>query len=538
MSAGPAKGCFCLLLHTHMPYVRKNGAWPVGEDWLYQVMSDTYLPLLELLGRLEEAGAGARLALTLTPVLCEQLADPYTQDRFAAYLRTMEERSLGDVNDFIYFADEKRKSLAEAYGEKYRRKLAFYLDIDRDILGALASFERNGTIETLASAATHCFMPGLADESSVRRQISLGISSHEGRLGAGPRGFWLPECAYRAGVEEVLADNGIDYFIVDSTALAGRPVGRPYLVGGSDVVAFARSDRAHLNAWDEESGYPTNGSYLDSTKYYDGSGLHYWRVTGPDVPIESKEPYDPAAARARALRDAEHYVLDVASEIDSISGRDTGDWSDPPLVLAAYDTEFLGHGWKEGIAWLEMVLQALSSDKVAHRETHDGEGPFLPSSPSTRAAEDVNLTLPSRFMDEQAERGSADLRQTTWGTGRDSSTWLNPRTAWMWEEIAAAQERFAALSKSRFDTDLDGRALVQACRELMLLESSDWPYMVAKDRARDYAIERFRTHLGRFGHLAEAMETGGVNGIEKALGEIEEADNIFAGLDLGFISGR
>jgi len=514
-------GYFSLLLHTHMPYVRKNGAFPVGEDWLYQAMSETYLPLLGMLAQLEGEGIGPCLAMTMTPVLCEQLADPYIKDRFRAYLEVMQEHAKSDIRDFVYFSDDRRKALAEAHCEDFRRKLLAFVAIDGDLLGALASFEDEGMVETIASSATHAYLPGLGPRA-VREQVLLGIDAHRRHLGRQPKGFWLPECAYREGIEELLESEGIEYFVVDSSALGGRPAGRPYLVGGSRVAALARSDRAHANAWDEVTGYPTDDAYTDSTKYYHGSGLHYWRVTGPDVDIEAKEVYEQAPARIKALDHAGHYIRDLASEMASLRepdprGAEGAVWVDPPLVLACYDTEFFGHGWKEGIYWLELTLRSLG------------------------AFESIRLTLPSIFLGENLEREAVGLAETTWGTDRDASTWLNPGTEWMWESIRSAEARFAALIEALQGggrSFLEARALKQTARELLLLESSDWPYMVAKDRAKDYAIQRFRTHLERFETLVNALESGEVEGIQTALSEIEEADNLFAKLDLGVVSGR
>jgi 1,4-alpha-glucan branching enzyme len=514
-------GYVSLVLHSHMPYVRKNGSFPVGEDWLYQVMSETYIPLLGMLAQLEGEALGECLALTMTPVLCEQLADPYINERFVTYLKVMREHSAGDIRDFEYFADVERKRLAEEYSEEFRRKLMAYAAIGGDILGAIASFEDEGMIETIASCATHAFLPGLPDMRSVREQVLLGISSHERHLGVRPKGFWLPECAYREGIEELLAEQGIDYFIVDSSSLGGRPAGRPYAVGGGPVVALARSDTAHADVWDEVTGYPTDASYLDSTKYYHNSGLHYWKVSGQDVDIEHKAVYEPDPARARALDHAGHFIGDLSSEIASLDEAsrevDAGRrWVAPPIVMACYDTEFFGHGWKEGFYWLELTLRSLA------------------------AFESMRLSLPSHFLRDNKEREAVRLLPTTWGTDRDDSTWFNDLTEGMWNEVRAAETRLEKLLASPVGRHgpTSRRMLKQAAREVLLLESSDWPYMVAKDRARDYAIQRFHAHLERFAVLADGLEEEGGESAETALGEIEEADNIFAGLDLNVVSGH
>jgi 1,4-alpha-glucan branching enzyme len=508
------KGYFALVLHTHLPYVRKNGAWPVGEDWLYQVMSETYLPLLGMLAQLEDEGLTSCLALTMTPVLAEQLADPYIKERFCEYLKVMSEHAADDGRDFQYFGDERRKALADAYQAEYRRKLLAFTAIDGDLLGALASFEEMGLVETIGSAATHAFLPGLSEES-VRSQVLIGLESHRARFGTDPAGFWVPECAYRPGIEDLLESEGVRYLLADSTALWRLPSTYPYKVGPSGVAVLARSERAHLNAWDDRAGYPTDGRYLDSTKYYQGSGLHYWKVTGPATGIEDKEIYEPGEAQARALDHARHFIAEVESELGSAPPPPgNGGLAGPrPLVLASYDTEFLGHGWKEGLYWLEITLRSLAR------------------------YEQVRSITPSRYLEDNPPSTSTPLRQTTWGTGKDDSTWINPRTGWMWVDLGKARQRLSGLSAHRGRGALEDRALAQAAREVLLLESSDWPYMVAKDRAKEYAIERFRSHLERFCAIADGLETGELKKLESKLSEIEDADNIFPRLDLDTVFG-
>ncbi|MBU1671542.1 MAG: DUF1957 domain-containing protein [Actinobacteria bacterium] len=502
-------GYFSMVLHTHMPYVRKNGAWPVGEDWLYQAMSETYVPLLGMLAQLEGEGLRDCLSLTLTPVLCEQLADPYVQGRFADYLETMSEHAGDDARDFVYFSDDARKALAEAYRDEYARKHAAFEAIGGDILAALTSFEEAGLVETLGCSATHAFLPGLGDWRAVRAQVILGLESHRKHLGTNPRGFWIPECAYRERLERLLGSEGVEYVLVDPSALGGLPSTRAYRVSGSSLCAIARSESAHRNVWDEDTGYPTDGHYMDSTKYYDGSGLHYWRVTGPRVSIEHKEVYELVPAMGRALDHARHFFDQVADELAAGAAGGT-----PPLVLASFDTELFGHGWREGVYWLEITLRSLAS------------------------SESVRPVLPSRYLETYPPSESVELLETSWGTDRDHSTWMNPETEWMWEEIGDAQQRLYELldASSGGGAERD-RALRQAAREVLLMESSDWPYMVAKGRAGDYAIERFRAHSRRFGTIARGLGEDGSIQDNTPLAEIEEVDNLFSDLDLSVVFG-
>lgn len=500
-------GYFSLVLHTHLPYVRKNGAWPVGEDWLYQAMSDTYLPLIALLEDLRDEGYRHCLALTLTPVLCEQLADDYVKVRFEAYLETMFEHANRDIDDFKYFGDSRRLAMAEVHLRSFEDKLERFRRVDGDILGAFAGLESDGVIETIGSCATHAFLPAQKFELAARNQVLLGIESHGRHLGRAPVGFWLPECAYRRGIEELLDEEGIRYVPVDSSALGGLPGTVPYLVAGSRVAALSRSDRAHADVWDDASGFPTSGAYLDSTKYYHGSGLLYWSVTGRDVPIDRKSLYEPEAAEALLLEHARHFVNGVKAELQLSTGN-------RPVVLASFDTELFGHGWREGVAWLGSVLRLLGGEAA------------------------VTVTVPSRYLEANPASDPVELAETTWGSNHDDSTWVNDETAWMWDELYRSQSELFELAELLRTGGGGGasRSLLQAWREVLLLESSDWPYMVAKDRARQYSTQRFDSHRERFWSLAEALREREV-GLKRArLLEIEETDNVFEGLDASLLA--
>jgi len=486
-----------------MPYVKKNGVFPVGEDWLYQAMSETYVPLLGMLSQLQHEGATSCLALTLTPVLVEQLADDYIKDRFVTYLETMAGHAGEDLQDFEYFNDEQRKTLAAEYRDTYLRKKLAFQSIGGDLLGAILEFEDAGLIETLTSSATHAFLPGL-DERSVKAQVAVGIQSYEERTGRRPAGFWLPECAYHKGVEKILAAEGVRYFLVDSTSLGGRASTYAYFADDTRVAVLSRSQSAHMSVWDE-AGYPADARYLDSTKYYHNSGLLYWSVTGEDVPIDEKHVYVPDEARRGALGHAEGFVTDVISELQSAPPSEEGS---SPIVLASYDTELFGHGWREGLYWMEILLRSLQS------------------------ANSIDLVTPSLYLDEYPPSRSVELEETTWGTNSDSSTWFNESTDWMWTEIErSAKELYRLLDAPEERTEEERRALVQAARELLLLESSDWPYMVAKDRAAGYATERFNAHLERFRLASGAVGSKGRDLPRAALTEIEKQDELFDALD-------
>jgi len=69
-------GAFTFVLHSHLPYVRKAGRWPHGEEMVHEAIAETYVPLLNALFDLKEAGYEPRLTIGITPILMEQLSDP------------------------------------------------------------------------------------------------------------------------------------------------------------------------------------------------------------------------------------------------------------------------------------------------------------------------------------------------------------------------------------------------------------------------------------------------------------------------------
>lgn len=502
-------GSLLLVLHTHMPYVRKNGVFPVGEDWLYQVMSRTYLPLIRLLEELEISGRESCMALTMTPVLCEQLADEHIRRGFAEYLETMAGRAEDDARDFAYFSDPQREQMARGYAGGFREQSEFFEEIERDITGAIGRYCERGIIEAVSCSATHAFLQNQSEFGAVEHQVRLGIDSHRRHLGSNPRGFWIPELSYRSGLESVLESEGLSYMVVDFSSLGKLPRWCAYLAGESGVSAVPRSERAHMNVWDYRRGYPTHGDYMDTTRYYQGSGLLYWRVTGLEVPIEEKEIYVRSRGTERALEHAGHFLEEVGLELaEAPRCGESGETE--PVVCACYDTEFFGHGWHEGFDWLRSVISRASSDDSLH------------------------LTTPAAYLEENPPDRRAELVETTWTDEHDDSSWVNPETEWMWSGLRGAQGRFAALRASgagREPDSLTGRALDQAARELLLLESSDWPFMVARDRAKEYATQRFEAHLERFNMLADAIERATLEENTALLDGIEEVDRLFEWLD-------
>ncbi len=524
---------YALVLHSHLPYVRGAGRWPHGEEWVHEAILGTYLPLLVLLHDLRAEGVRYRLTIGLTPPLLEQLADADIGTRFLAYVDDQIRRAELDAWDFGVSGDSARQTVAEFYRGSYGKlKLAYLQRFDRDIVGAFADLARTGEVEILTSAATHGYLP-LLDARSVEAQLSVGLATSRRLTGLDPTGIWLPECAYKPGLERALERHGLTHFFTDAALIRDGAVARaatsqrskrgrdrdsgngataapldpieplvgptvdlfrPYLVADSAVAVVSRHPEISGQVWSAARGYPGDPHYREFHRKDDRSGLRYWRVTATTVDLGNKAEYVVPLAAERVREHARHFAVSVRDELAAhraTTGKDG-------LLVTTFDSELFGHWWFEGIDWLGLVLRELSA---------------------------IETTVAGR-LNEQPPRERIELAEGSWGKNNDHSTWLAPQTQWMWDGIRAAAERVAPLADDPPRDAFRKRAADHALRELLLLESSDWPFLVTTGQAGDYAAERFRSHAQRLDRLLELAARGTAND-EAELLSLERADNPF-----------
>lgn len=539
-------GSFGFVLHAHIPYVRKAGVWPFGEEWLFESMAESYIPLIRMLDSLPRPRRPL-VTIGLTPVLLEQLSDGYIKGRFEQYLYQRMDLAAKDID---HHRDRPaRKALAQMYEANCHEVLgAFKEKYDRDLTGAFRRLQEEGRAELLTSAATHGYLPLLGADACSRAQVRIGVQSYRRHFGRRPRGIWLPECAYnpggrwdnpvtgeqrhRPGVEQHLAQEGLEYFIVDHHTIeggraediylerfpflqrmkhmngkpdekgpTGRTTYRDYAVNtdGKAIAVFGRNEKTGLQVWSGEWGYPGDEWYREFHKKDSVSGLQYWRVTDRQSrDLGTKQLYEPEKVAARIEDNSDHFVQTIRQLLLEHGG---GDFE--PVVVAPYDTELFGHWWYEGIRWMQRVLEKLPSA-------------------------DVEVTSLGAYLDQNPPTQMISLPESSWGAGGDHRIWLNPDTLWIWKEVHGA-ERWMLDAANRYTEQGEMRpALEQAARELLLMESSDWEFLITTFQARDYAVNRFREHLGRFNELKAAIEGKGAADIHG----IREQDNIFPDLDL------
>ncbi len=424
-----------LVLHTHMPYVEGHGTWPFGEEWLWEAMASTYLPLLDVLD--------ARVTLSLTPVLCDQLEAPGVGERFGVFLRDVRRET--HRQDIAGHDDPAEVAALEHSAATYESALERFEALDGDLLGALAPHA------AWTSAATHAILPLLATEAGVRLQVQTGIDAHRERFGEWRGGFWLPECAHATWLDPVLEEMGVHAACVELTDVVPGATTPLRTAAGPLLVPI---DREIIDlAW-SPSGYPSQGAYRDSFRHTHHDHMA-WANDGA--------AYDPERAAAQARADAADFVARAAQR--------------PGLCVCALDTELLGHWWHEGVTWLAAVLA--EADRVGLPIAH------LDDAVARHAAIDAPATLPV----------------TTWGTPRDLTTWDGEPVA----DLAWAARR------AELDLIAAGRDVsADAVRELLALQASDWAFMVTRDLAGDYPLERANGH--REALAAELRTLGSASG--------------------------
>jgi len=519
------EGFLILVLHCHLPYVRHPEHDDfLEEDWLFEAVAETYVPLLQMLERLERDGVPARLTLSFSPTLCEMLSNSLLRQRCVRYLRKRIELAHKEV--------ERTRSgpfsaAARMYGQRYQEVLRTYEDhCGLELLRAFGGLAERGRIELIASAATHALLPLLATEESRRAQVSLGLRSFQKHFGARPSGFWLPECAYEPGVDELLADAGLRYFFVDTHGVLLADPRPPLgvfapLATPAGPFAFGRDVETSRQVWSADEGYPGDPDYrefhrdlgfdaeLDYVRPYLHAngvrrhlGFKYHRVTG-DVPLEGKEPYDPEAGSARAAEHAAHFVRQRLDQVDRVR-RATGI---RPGIVAPYDAELFGHWWLEGLQFIERVFRLVAQH------------------------EELTCLTPADYLSGvDAVRQEGSPATSTWGYGGYFESWVNGSNDWMYGPLRSAESRMARAAAQHASADgLMRRALDQCARELLLAQSSDWPFLVSAGAARDYATRRFNDLIGRFEDLMGQVEADRID--PRRLQTCEGLDDPFAEMD-------
>jgi 1,4-alpha-glucan branching enzyme len=455
------------------------------------------------------------------------LQDPLLQARYQRYLTESIELADKEVHRTLW--QRPLQTLALFYQERFRQLEAFYLSRGADVLGAFRAAQDRGQIEIITCAATHALLPLLANHPpSLRAQILVARDQYQACFGREPRGIWLPECAYCEEVEPALREANIRWFILDSHGLLhARPQPRygvfaPIFTPGG-LAAFGRDHASAKQVWSRYEGYPGSAAYRDfyrdigfdldldylkphlaAPEQRSITGLKYNRITGPGL---DKAVYDRPEALRQAEEHAAHFLHARTAQFQKLAGV----LDRPPLVLAPYDAELFGHWWYEGPEFLDFFVRSACRDNESFRLVTLGE--YLHENPSQQVAAPA---------------------ASSWGEEGYWRVWLNEKNEWIFPHLQVAQERMTELARRYGDSiaphpgigpGVLERALKQAARELLLAQSSDWPFILRTGTSPEYARKRVKEHLLRFTRIYEQVIAGRLD--ESSMAQVQAQDNLF-----------
>jgi 1,4-alpha-glucan branching enzyme len=525
------KGYLLLILHAHLPYVRHPEYDRFLEErWFFEAVTETYIPLIKFFDRLRHEGTPFKLTLSISPTLANMMEDPLLRERCVRHLdmslalaekECERTRHWHDVHTLAWMYrrlfEEARQTFVERCGTR--------------LVQAFAEHAAAGNLELITCAGTHGYLPLLNSEpGTVRAQILTAVREHERIFGHKPKGLWVPECAFYPGLDNILAEAGVRYFVVESHAIehaAPRPlfgVSAP-LYCPSGVAAFGRHPTTSKLVWSKNVGYPADynyreyyrdigfdleAQYLEPFQYAHGirthTGIKYHRITGP---TEHKQLYNPDWGREAAEKHGRDFAHRCREEAIRAGSR----MPLPAVIVSPYDAELFGHWWFEGPQWIYYVLRELS-----------GGG-------------DCALSTPGEYLEAYPIQQKAMPGASSWGKNGYSEHWVNPKTDWIWRPLheAAVRMRQAVQRHTLLsDGSLEDRALRQAGRELMLAQSSDWPFIITNGTTEEYARRRLNDHLNRLHYLLESLDQRHIDAAK--LDALEYMDALLPELDYRLFS--
>ncbi|NNB91540.1 DUF1957 domain-containing protein [Corallococcus exiguus] len=519
-------GSLALVLHAHLPFVRHPEYEDfLEEDWLYEAISETYLPLLRVFDRLVEDRVPFRVTMTLSPTLVSMLNDDLLRERYARRLDSLCELGAREVHrtrddptfhPLAVFHRDHFESLRLAYHNHYRR----------DLVAAFRRLQDSGHLDILTCNATHGFLPLMQQTpEAVRAQVTVAANHYRQNFGRDPAGIWLAECGYYPGLERILSAERIRYFFADTHALTDatpRPLHGPYapIFTEPGVAAFARDPESSQQVWSTEHGYPGDPVYrefyrdigwdldldyirpfIQPTGDRKNTGFKYFRITGK---TNDKQPYDPAAARERAWVHAGNFLFNRERQFEYLASRMGGR---KPVVVAPYDAELFGHWWFEGPHFIDALIRQ-----------------------AARNPSRIQLISPLDDLREHPENQVATPPLSSWGAGGYANMWLDGTNDWIYRHLNHAARQMVELARDFPDaSSLKRRALNQAARELLLAQASDWAFIMKTGTMVDYAVRRTKEHLQRFLRLHDQVRAGTID--EPWLSHVEGRNNLFPELD-------
>ncbi len=564
-------GNYVLILHTHLPFVLHHGTAPHGVDWLNEAVAECYIPLLNVFNDSLNEGITPNVTLDISPILCEQMEHPDFKNIFVNYCDEKIQAARIDREDFKHWGyDPHHIWLTEFWENWYAdRKRDFLEKYNGSIVQSLKKLQDRDAIEIMTCGVTHGYMPLLGFDKTVDLQVHAAVENYRKHFGRDPKGIWLPECAYRPayewhsaipvqpfhtphfrkGVEEILAKYNLKYFVTDQNLLErSQPIGafdsekkffntvlspyfkhtpwnfdkstlRLFLTASGDDVSkgtatiFTRHSDLSMLVWSGEAGYPGEPDYLDFHKKHLKSYLRYWRVTDNKADMMYKTLYHPDWIFKKIDLQANHFIHQIENSVNYYHNI-TGKFA---TLTTPFDTELFGHWWFEGPEFIRALIRGFN------------HSPWVKMS---KANDQLEIINPQEVI---------KIPEGSWGENNNHDVWINEQNKWTWEFIYNDELKLHNLLKEiNLDnlSEIPKRVLTQALRELMLLQSSDWQFLIHTLSAKDYAEQRFFYHHSDFNKLCDIAQNIIANKVEISsedllyLEEVESRDSVFAELDL------
>ena len=519
-----SQGYLSLVLHAHLPYVRHpEHERFLEEEWFYEAITETYIPLIRVFDSLLRDGVHFRITMSLTPTLLSMMTDPLLQSRYVKHLDRLIELANKEVSRIG--GDSRFGPLARMYRDLFQEARSIFCDrYGCDLTRAFRGFADAGVLEIITCSATHGFLPLMQLQSqAARAQIQTAVRTHERILGRKPKGIWLPECGFTPGLDLLLKEAGILFFIVDNHAIVfGSP--RPKfgvfapVYCPSGVAAFGRDLESSKSVWSAEEGYPGDFCYrefyrdigfdldYDYVRPYlngDGARIHtgikYYKITG----AQNKEPYEPERATQKTGDHAANFLFNRIKQIEHLAPL----MGQAPMILSPYDAELFGHWWFEGPQWINALFRKIHHDQSI-----------------------LEPLTPVEYLARHPRNQVITPTMSSWGYNGYAEVWLNGANDWIYRHLHKAVERMTEMA-NRFQApgDVERRTLNQMARELLLAQSSDWAFIMKTGTHVSYAVNRTKDHLHRFIQLYEGLSKNSID--MPQLERIESMDNLFPDMD-------
>lgn len=521
-----------LTLHGHLPWVNHpEYEHFLEEDWFFEGVADCYLPLLAMADGWKRDGIDASFTMDISPPLLSMMVEKNLLERTARHLgsrKSLIHRHLQGLP-----TDSPFRAAAEYARDEADHRADHFDSLGRDLPSAFRRHWDEGRIEVMTCCATHGLLPVLLDEGSSRAQVWEAVRTHERILGRRPRGIWMPECGITPSNFDFFAEAGLVFtFAEDRAVLFGapppaygalRPVWTP-----EGIAVFARDPVSGKEVWSASEGYPGDFRYREFYRDlgYDAAeelldeshklgtggrknvGVKLHRITGR-VSLDQKQPYSPHDAMEATQQHASYFVEMRVQQAERARS-EMGAW---PCFTAAFDAELFGHWWYEGPRFLDNVIR-----RCVERSQHEAAAPRPMSA--------------WRYLEENPRHQLMEPAVSSWGDGGAFSVWVNGENDWLWRLVHDCRERLGHQVRrfqSQPPNDVETRALKQATREMLLAQSSDWPFILTMGTQMGYARERPIKHLSRAHRLLHALETGDIH--HDDLLQMEMRDGLFQDVD-------